>query len=138
MAVGIDEDYRRRAERGVEAGAVVAVDGQQCKRSRGMATTAASEARTDKEADDSSPEKGVEAVTPYVGPLADVVEWFRGGIRSGLSYCGGWTIPEARSGATFVRVAHAAREREGAHFDHDWENVTVDDVGDGAGATGDD
>ena len=60
------------------------------------------------------------------GDLADVVTEFCAGIQSGLSYCGGHTIPEARRKAEFIRVAPSAKEREGYHADHDWEGVSVD------------
>jgi IMP dehydrogenase len=108
---------------------VVEVEGTRYKRSRGMATTAANEARSDKDADAAAPsaDEGVEGLTEYKRPLADVAGEFAAGIRSGLSYCGGHTIPEAREKAEFVRVEQAAKEREGAHGDHDWESVTVDD-----------
>jgi len=106
-------------------GATVEVDGDRYKRARGMATTAAAEERDDKE-EDVDADEGVESLTPYKGPVADVVEEFCAGIRSGLSYCGGHTIPEARENAEFVRVAASAKEREGFHADHDWEGVSVD------------
>ena len=105
---------------------VVEVDGERYKRSRGMATTAAAEGRSDKTSKPSADE-GVEALTPYKGPLADVVREFCAGIRSGLSYCGGHTIPEARERAEFVRVAPSAKELVGAHLDRDWEGVDVGD-----------
>lgn len=103
-------------------GEVVEVDGERFKRSRGMATTAANEDRSDTE-ETPDADEGVEAMTPYTGPLAGVVEEFAAGVRSGLSYCGGHTIEAARERAGFIRVAPSARDREGAHFDHDWENV---------------
>ncbi|MFB6135397.1 MAG: guanosine monophosphate reductase [Halobacteriaceae archaeon] len=106
-------------------GAVVEVDGTRYKRSRGMATTAAAEDRDDK-ANNVTADEGVESLTPYRGPVADVVEEFSAGVRSGLSYCGGHTIPAARERTEFVRVAPSAKEREGYHADHDWEGVSVD------------
>ena len=106
-------------------GAVVKVDGTQYKRSRGMATTAAAEDRDDKGADVGADE-GVEALTPYKGPVATVAEEFCQGIRSGLSYCGGHTIERARDRAEFIRVAPGAKEREGFHTDDDWEGISVD------------
>ncbi|WP_254761835.1 guanosine monophosphate reductase [Natrinema marinum] len=106
-------------------GAVVEVEGTRYKRSRGMATTTAAEKRDDKDADVRADE-GVEALTPYKGPVADVVVEFRAGIQSGLSYCGGHTIPAAREKAEFIRVAPSAKEREGYHADQDWEGVSVD------------
>lgn len=105
--------------------AVVEVDGTRYKRSRGMATTAAAENREDKE-NNVRTDEGVEALTPYKGPVADVVTEFCAGIQSGLSYCGGRSIPEARQKAEFIRVAPSAKEREGYHADHDWEGMDVD------------
>ncbi len=110
-------------------GAVVDVDGDRYKRSRGMATTAAAEARDDKDPDVVADE-GVEALTPYKGPVGGVVAELAAGVRSGLSYCGGHAIPAARERAEFVRVAAGAKEREGAHGDHDWEGVDVDTAAD--------
>ncbi|WP_222917151.1 IMP dehydrogenase [Natrinema sp. SYSU A 869] len=106
-------------------GAVVEVDGARYKRSRGMATTTAAKNRDDKESDVRADE-GVEALTPYKGPVADVVTEFCAGIQSGLSYCGGETIRDAREKAEFIRVAPSAKEREGYHADQDWEGVSVD------------
>ncbi|MFW6265730.1 MAG: IMP dehydrogenase, partial [Halanaeroarchaeum sp.] len=99
------------------------------KRSRGMATTAANENRSDKDSETAAPDadEGVEGLTEYKGPLADVAGEFTAGIRSGLSYVGGHTIPDARERAEFIRVAPSAQDREGAHGDHDWETVSVDD-----------
>jgi len=106
-------------------GRIVEVDGERYKRSRGMATTAAARERNDKEAA-VGVDEGVEALTPYAGPLADVVDEFSAGLRSGLSYCGGHTIGAARAKAEFVRVAPSAMEREGYHADHDWEGANLD------------
>ncbi len=104
---------------------VVVVEGTRYKRSRGMATTTAGEKRDDKE-NNVRADEGVEALTPYKGPVADVVAEFCAGIQSGLSYCGGHTITAARENAEFIRVAASAKEREGYHSDHDWEGVSVD------------
>jgi len=106
-------------------GAVVEGEGTRYKRSRGMATTAAAEDREDKTVDVDADE-GVEALTPYKGPVGDVAGEFCAGIRSGLSYCGGHTIQAARERAEFIRVAPGAKDREGFHADHDWEGVSVD------------
>jgi IMP dehydrogenase len=108
---------------------VVHIGGEPYKRSRGMATTAAAEDRSDKEEGAAlvGADEGVEGFTEYKGSLGDVAAEFTAGIRSGLSYCGGHTIPAARENAEFIRVEQAAKEREGAHGDHDWESVSVDD-----------
>ncbi|WP_255149769.1 guanosine monophosphate reductase [Halorarius halobius] len=110
-------------------GAVVEHEGTTYKRARGMASTAAGEARSDKE-NNVDADEGVASLTPYKGSLESVVEEFCAGIRSGLSYCGGHTIERARANAEFIRVAASAKEREGAHGDHDWEGVGVDTVAD--------
>ncbi|WP_227375747.1 guanosine monophosphate reductase [Haladaptatus halobius] len=95
-------------------GETVTVDGRRFKRSRGMASTAANENRTDKDLTPDADE-GIAGLTEYTGPLADEVATFLAGVRSGLSYCGGHDIEAARENAEFVRVAPGAREREGAH-----------------------
>lgn len=109
----------------------VEIDGTSYKVSRGMATTAANEARDDKSTAEAvtAADEGVEALTEYKGALGSVVEEFSAGIRSGLSYCGGHSIEAARDNAEFIRVAASAREREGAHTDDEWETVLVEDVG---------
>lgn len=107
-------------------GELIERDGRRYKASRGMATAAANEGRTDKESEAPAADEGVEGLTEYKGPLAEIAAEFAAGIRSGLSYCGGHTIPEARRNAEFVRVAPSARDREGAHSDDDWESVTVE------------
>ena len=106
-------------------GETVEIDDVRYKRSRGMATTAAAEERSDK-GENVTADEGVEGLTPYKGPVGDVVEEFCAGIRSGLSYCGGHDIAAARENAEFVRVAASAKEREGAHSDDEWETVSVD------------
>jgi IMP dehydrogenase len=104
-------------------GEVVVVDGERYKRSRGMSTAAANEARSDKQGSAPGADEGVEGLTPYTGPLGPKTEEFLWGIRSGLSYCGGHTLSEARENAEFVRVSPSAAEREGAH------GVRVDHAG---------
>lgn len=107
-------------------GETVTVEGKRYKRSRGMATTAANKDRTDKDGTAPGADEGVEALTPLAGSLESVTREFLAGIRSGLSYVGGGSIPTARKKAEFIQVAPGARRREGAHFDHDWETTTVD------------
>ncbi|WP_336359649.1 guanosine monophosphate reductase [Haladaptatus sp. ZSTT2] len=95
-------------------GDIVTHGNEQFKRTRGMASSAAAEARTDKESNPSADE-GVDGLTPYKGALAPLVSEFLAGVRSGVSYCGGHTLTEAREKAEFIRVAQSAHEREGAH-----------------------
>ncbi|RJX50350.1 IMP dehydrogenase [Halonotius pteroides] len=95
-------------------GRVVTHNGKRFKRSHGMASTAANDDREDKEIDVDSGD-GVEALTPYKCPLAPLTEEFCAGIRSGLSYCSGQTISEARENAVFVKLSDGAKDRESAH-----------------------
>jgi len=60
-------------------------------------------------------DEGIDRLTPYRGAVADVFTELTGGIRSGLSYCGGHTIAAARKNAGFIRVAEGAKRLEGAH-----------------------
>ncbi len=95
-------------------GRVVSRNGDRFKRSRGMASVGANDDREDKEIAVDAGE-GVEALTPYKGPLAPHTASFLQGIRSGLSYCGGHTIETARENAVFVQVSPGAKARESAH-----------------------
>jgi len=95
-------------------GRVVSRGGERFKRSRGMASTAANDDRADKQIAVDAGE-GVDALTPYKGPLEPLTEEFLAGIRSGISYCGRHTIQKARENAVFVKVDQGAKERESAH-----------------------
>ncbi len=95
-------------------GEVVEIDGDRYKRSRGMSTAAAAEDRDDKDLDVDADE-GVEAVTPYAGPVADRIDEFTAGMRSGLSYAGAHDLETARQRAEFMEVRHATKDRNGAH-----------------------
>lgn len=128
LMAGADTVMMGRLFAGTEEspGDVIVRDGERYKRSRGMATTAANADRTDKDGSAPVADEGVEALTPYSGPLEEVATEFLAGIKSGLSYVGGASIDAAREKAEFIRVAPSAQEREGAHFDHDWESPPAD------------
>ncbi len=82
--------------------------------SRGMASQEANAERTDRDLEIGASE-GVAGLTPYRGDLSEVIGELAAGVRSGLSYCGGRTISEAREGAVFIKCPPGAKEREGAH-----------------------
>jgi IMP dehydrogenase len=96
-------------------GELIEREGQIYKRSRGMATTAANEARSDKTAEGHHVDEGVEGLTEYQGTVAEVVEDFTSGIQSGLSYCGGRTIDEARDSAEFIKIEEGTQRLNRAH-----------------------
>lgn len=51
--------------------------------------------------------EGVEGRVPFRGSLADVIFQMKGGIRSGMGYCGMHNIDELRLKARFVRITNA-------------------------------
>jgi IMP dehydrogenase/GMP reductase len=95
-------------------GEVLEVDGDRYKRSRGMSTAAAAEDRDDKDVHVDADE-GVEAVTPYSGPVADRLAEFTAGMRSGLSYAGARDLATARENAEFMEVTGSTTHRNGPH-----------------------
>ena len=52
--------------------------------------------------------EGVEGRVPYRGSVADIVYQMKGGLRSGMGYCGKATIDELRSNSEFVRITNAS------------------------------
>ncbi|MES3516934.1 MAG: IMP dehydrogenase, partial [Natronomonas sp.] len=89
-------------------------DGNQYKRTRGMATKAAATERGDKTSDVVASE-GVEGLTPYTGATEAFLEEFAAGLRSGLSYAGAHDLTTARKRAEFIRITPEAGRRNGAH-----------------------
>lgn len=89
-------------------------DGKRIKITRGMASEQANDERTDKE-NNPTVEEGVVRQTEYKGPMKPLLDEFTAGIRSGLSYCGGHTIQQARIGAEFIQVSAATQTRNGEH-----------------------
>ena len=52
--------------------------------------------------------EGVEGRVPYRGSVADVIYQMKGGLRSGMGYCGKATIEELRTNSEFVRITNAS------------------------------
>ena len=59
--------------------------------------------------------EGVEALVPYKGPVADIVEGLCAGIRSGLSYSGARTIAELHHKAKLIRITPAGLRESQSH-----------------------
>lgn len=89
-------------------------DGGKVKITRGMASKEANDERTDKELKPSV-EEGVVQQTEYKGPVTPLIEEFAAGLRSGLSYCGGPTIGQARQNAEFIEITASTQLRNGEH-----------------------
>jgi len=90
-------------------------DGQRYKVYRGMASLGATLSRKKKDnPEDLDPieiaevvPEGVESMSPYKGPVADVVFQLIGGVRSGMSYSGARSLQEFWDKHEFVRITPA-------------------------------
>lgn len=51
--------------------------------------------------------EGVEGRVPYRGSVAEIIYQMKGGIRSGMGYCGKHNIEELRTDSEFVRITNA-------------------------------
>ena len=52
--------------------------------------------------------EGVEGRVPYRGSVAEVIYQMKGGLRSGMGYCGKPTIEDLRLNSEFVRITNAS------------------------------
>ena len=52
--------------------------------------------------------EGVEGRVPYRGSVAEVIYQMKGGLRSGMGYCGKATIEDLRTKSEFVRITNAS------------------------------
>jgi IMP dehydrogenase len=102
-------------------GRVVTMNGKRYKQYRGMGSVGAmndggGERYLKEEPDDEEfvPE-GVEAATPYKGPLSQELHQLVGGMQSGMGYVGAETIPEFKERSEFVRVSSAGQTESHAH-----------------------
>ena len=101
-------------------------NGQRFKFCRGMASQYATIDRKEREGEESVegviqsivPE-GVEALVPYRGSVKEIVNQLVGGLRSGISYCGGRSISEMQKNAKFIRITSAGMNESKPH------NVTL-------------
>ncbi len=59
--------------------------------------------------------EGVEAVVPYRGWVEEILYQLVGGLRSGMSYGGGRTIPELQAKAEFIEITPAGVQESGSH-----------------------
>lgn len=59
--------------------------------------------------------EGVESLVPYKGPVKEVINGFLKGLRSGMSYCGAYTIKEMQEKAEFIEISDAGRTESGMH-----------------------
>lgn len=101
-------------------GKIAVVKGKRCKQYRGMGSESAMKQGSadrysqTKQAKKFVPE-GVEALTPYKGPVADVLFQIQGGLRAGMGYVGAGTIQELHGRAEFVQITQAGRAESHPH-----------------------
>jgi IMP dehydrogenase len=59
--------------------------------------------------------EGVESYSNQQKTVEEITTELMDGVRSGLSYCGGHTIEEARQKAEFIKITPSTKERNGSH-----------------------
>lgn len=101
-------------------GKIVTSEGKKYKSYRGMGSLGAMQSDTSsdryfqKNAKTYVPE-GVEALTPYKGPVADIVEQLVGGLRSGMAYIGAAATKDMPRRARFLRITNAGLRESHPH-----------------------
>jgi IMP dehydrogenase len=109
-------------------GRVITMNGKRYKQYRGMGSVGAMRSgggdrylKDDPDEQEEYVPEGVEAATPYKGPLASELHQLVGGMRSGMGYVGAGTLPEFKRRAEFVRVSQAGQTEGHPH------DVTITD-----------
>lgn len=98
-------------------GRIVQRHGRRYKVTRGMASLSATMSRQDNADLDwnSIVPEGVEAMVPYRGSVTELLVQLVGGLRSGLSYCGAYTIAELQANAEFIKMSPAGLAESKPH-----------------------
>lgn len=98
-------------------GRIVQRHGRRYKVTRGMASLSATMSRQDNADLDwnSIVPEGVEAMVPYRGSVNELLMQLVGGVRSGLSYCGAYTIAELQANAEFIKMSPAGVSESKPH-----------------------
>ncbi|MBI4668121.1 MAG: IMP dehydrogenase [Elusimicrobia bacterium] len=103
-------------------GPVINRGGVRYKVCRGMASLGAAFGRASRFGDELEDEdatqvvaEGVEALVPYRGSCAEIVNQLIGGLQSGMSYCGARTISELCNKAVFIKITQPAHIESRPH-----------------------
>ena len=97
-------------------GPVITYRGRQYKISRGMASLSASLSRPgakEKSYRQITPE-GIEARVPYRGSVAEIIDQYVGGLRSGMSYGNARTTADLKN-CQFIRITDAGKTESDSH-----------------------
>jgi IMP dehydrogenase len=102
-------------------GRVITMNGKKYKQYRGMGSVGAMQSgggdrylKQEQEDEEFVPE-GVEAATPYKGPVGAELHQLVGGMQSGMGYVGAGTITNFKKRAKFVRVSSAGQSEGHPH-----------------------
>ncbi len=92
---------------------LIELEGTLFKHGRGMASTAANKDRKNKDNSvtmdvDSYTPEGVEGAVTYMGPVAQFLEKYVGGVKSGFSYCGARTMADLWEKSQFIQITQNA------------------------------
>ncbi|MEF8867733.1 MAG: IMP dehydrogenase [Haloarculaceae archaeon] len=102
-------------------GRIITMNGKRYKQYRGMGSVGAMQSGggdrylKDEPEDEEFVPEGVEAATPYKGPLESELYQLVGGMQSGMGYVGASTIPEFKERSEFVRVSSAGQTEGHPH-----------------------
>jgi len=105
-------------------GRVITMQGKKYKQYRGMGSVGAMTAgeggadrylKDEVEDDEDYIPEGVEAATPYKGPVEAELNQLVGGMQSGMGYVGAPSIPAFKERAEFVRVTRAGQTESHPH-----------------------
>ena len=101
-------------------GEILEIEGKKYKYYRGMGSFAAMQKgkavdRYNHKGSGKHVAEGVDALTPYKGPLSEVVFQMLGGLRSGMGYVGAKNIRELHRKAKFIQITQAGREESHPH-----------------------
>ncbi|QGN06852.1 IMP dehydrogenase [Halorhabdus sp. CBA1104] len=105
-------------------GRVITMNGKKYKQYRGMGSVGAMKSgggdRYLKDVEEGQDDEeyvpeGVEAATPYKGPVEDELHQLVGGMKSGMGYVGAESIPAFKERAEFVRVSGAGQQENHPH-----------------------
>ncbi|AWB26948.1 IMP dehydrogenase [Halococcoides cellulosivorans] len=102
-------------------GRVITMNGKKYKQYRGMGSVGAMKSGggerylKDVDEDDDYVPEGVEAATPYKGPVENELHQLVGGMKSGMGYVGADTIDSVQQRAEFVRVSSAGQQENHPH-----------------------
>ena len=102
-------------------GSVILYQGRRYKMYRGMGSTGAmKEGSKDRYFQNAVEDmklvpEGIEGRVPYIGPLAETLHQFIGGLRAGMGYTGCRTIEELRSKPRFVKLTNSGVKESHVH-----------------------